>query len=347
MKIKILLLSLIILTGMQVFSQAGKGVYKFLDLPASSRIAALSGTNVSLRDNDINLAFNNPSLLTTETSGMISLNYANYLSDIQFGTAMYGHNIDDKNYLALGVQYVDLGKFDGRNELDQQTGTFYAKDMAVYLAYARPLKNNFTIGATLKPVFSAYESYNSFGLALDAGISYVDSLGLFSAGLVFKNMGRQLNSYRSAEEGMNIEPMPFDIQLGASRKFAHAPFRLSVTLHNLHRWDLSYSSPNNYQTSIEGITTEKKISFLNMAFRHANFGVEFVPSNNFYLALGYNHRRQEEMSMPDFKSFAGFSFGGGIKLYKFHVGFGMSQFQTGIYTYQLSVSTSLNQFKGI
>jgi hypothetical protein len=82
-----------------------------------------------------------------------------------------------------------------------------------------------------------------------------------------------------------------------------------------------------------------------MAFRHTILAVEFVPSKNFYLTLAYNDRRQQEMNMPGFKSMAGFSFGGGIKLYKFHVGFGMSQFQVGNYSYQFSINTSLNEFR--
>ena len=84
-----------------------------------------------------------------------------------------------------------------------------------------------------------------------------------------------------------------------------------------------------------------------MVFRHAVFGVEFVPSNNFYLALGYNHRRHQEMVVSGFKSMAGFSFGGGVKLYKFHVGFGMTQYQVGNYAYQFSISTALDEFKNL
>ena len=82
-----------------------------------------------------------------------------------------------------------------------------------------------------------------------------------------------------------------------------------------------------------------------MAFRHTIIAVEFVPSKKFYLTAAYNHRRQQEMSMPGFKSTAGFSFGGGIKISKFQVGFGMTQFQVGNYAYQFSISTSLNEFR--
>lgn len=332
-----------------VFAQAGNSVYSFLDLPVSSRLAALGGSNVSLRDNDLNFAFRNPAMLTDETHNTLGLNMANYLSDIQFGSVMYGHNFGKNNYFAIGMQYVDYGSFDGRDELNEYTGLFTAKDMALNIIYARPLTDKVTVGATLKPVYSVYEAYSSFGLAMDAGINFNDSSSLFSAGLVFRNMGTQFNGYYSNEDGQHFEPLPFDIELGVTKKLTHAPFRFSLTLHNLQQWNLDYLSLNQASSTLpttsDTDTDNEKIGFTDMAFRHSIIGVEFVPGKNFYLAASYNHRRHQELKMPGFKSTTGFSFGGGIKLYKFQVGFGMSQFQVGNYSYQFSITTSLNEFR--
>lgn len=327
------------------FSQAGNTIYSFLDLPVSSRIAALGGTNVSLRDNDINFAFRNPAMLTRETHNSLGVNMANYLADIQFGSAMYARNFSDKNYFALGVQYVDFGVFDGRDEINAETGTFTAKDMSLSIIYARPLTEKITAGVTLKPIFSVYEAYTSIGIAADAGINYNDSANYFSAGLVFRNMGRQIKGYYSNEDGQHLENLPFNIELGVTKKLSHAPFRFSLTLHNLQQWNLNYSSTNQTVTDFESTTDTDEISTVDMAFRHTIYGIEFIPGKSFYLAASYNHRRHQELKMSGFKSMTGFSFGGGIKLYKFQVGFGMSQFQVGNYAYQFSLSTSLNEFK--
>ena len=342
---KFLILLLSVTVSFLAYSQAGTGVYQFLELPVSSRLAALGSVNVSLHDNDINLAFQNPALLTSETNNVIGLNMANYLADIKFGTAVYGRNFGDKNFFALGIQYIDYGLFKQTTELNQITGEFTAKDMALYIMYARPLTSMITVGATIKPVYSVYETYTSFGLAADAGVSYNDSTNLFSAGLVLKNMGTQLKGYYSLEGVQHLEPLPFDIQLGVSKKFKYAPLRLSLTLDNLQHWDLSYESTNQPTDNITGTTTTKTIGFVDMAFRHTILAAEFVPSKNFYLTVAYNDRRQQEMAMSGFKSGAGFSFGGGIKLYKFHVGFGMTQFQVGNYAYQFSISTALKDFR--
>lgn len=328
-----------------VFSQAGRGVYQFLELPVSSRMAALGGANVSLNDNDINFGFQNPSLLTPETNNTISLNMANYLADIRFGSAVYGRTIGAKNYFAVGVQYIDYGVFDETNDIGAKLGEFTAKDVALSVMYSRPLTDKISVGATLKPVFSSFERYSSFGLAMDLGANYNNPQHLFSAGVVLRNIGSQIKGYYSDEDGQHLETMPFNIQMGLSKKFLHAPLRLSLTLNNLQKWDLTYQSKNMPSDPLSGATTFNKIGFVDMAFRHAIIAAEFVPSKNFYLAIAYNHRRQKEMGMNGFKNSAGFSYGGGVKISKFHVGFGMTKFQVGNYSYQFSISSSLNEFR--
>lgn len=321
------------------FPQAGSYVYSFLDLPVSSRIAALGSSNVSLRDNDLSFALRNPALLTADNHEVISLSMANYIADIKFGSAMYGFKLKEKNFMAVGVQYIDYGKFTETNDLNETLGEFSAKDMAMYIVYARPLTNRITVGGTFKPISSFYERYTSYGVALDAGVSYAVPEKFFSAGLVIRNIGTQIKGYYANEEGQHYEPLPFDIQIGLTKKLEHAPFRFSLTLHNLQKWNLNYVTSNLLEN------TNTTISKIDMAFRHSIWAVEFVPGKNFYLAASYNHRRHNELKMDGFKSSTGFSFGGGLKLYKFQAGFGMSTFQTGNVAYQFSISTSLNQFR--
>lgn len=353
---KLLIIIVLSLPSIGVFAQAGRGVYSFLDLPVSSRMAALGGSNVSIFDHDVNFVFQNPALLSQETDRVIGLNYANYLADINYGSAVYGMNFGEKNLLAFGVQYFDYGSFLERTEDDRNPsgGDDYtymsAQDIAIYASYARPLGKGFTVGATFKPIFSHFETYTSFGFALDVGASYVNPSKLFSAGLVFRNMGTQLKGYYSDEDGQHYEPLDFDIQLGISQKLKHAPIRFTFTLHNLNRWNLKYQSTNQKSTSLTGDDSSKKHDrsnpgFFDKAFRHAIIGVEFLPTKNIYVSVAYNHRRHQELTIEGVRSLAGFSFGAGIKVYKFHVGFAMTQFQTGLNTYLFSISTSLNEFR--
>ncbi len=336
-------------------AQAGGGVYAFLDLPTSSRTAALGGSNVSLYDHDVSFVFQNPALLSEHTDKVIGLNYANYLADINYGSAVYGLNFG-KNYLAFGVQYVDYGTFLEKTEDNMNPGGgeeetyFSAQDLAIYASYARPMGSGFTLGGTFKPIFSHFETYTSFGFAIDAGVGYVSPGGLFSAGLVFRNIGTQLKAYYSDEEGQHYEPLDFDVQLGLSQRLQHAPLRLTLTLHNLQRWNLSYQSTNQTTTTVitdTGSTTSSQESpgFFDMALRHAIIGVEILPTDNVYVAASYNHRRHREMSIDGVRSLSGFAFGAGVKVYKFHVGFAMMQYQKGLNTCLFTISTALDEFR--
>jgi hypothetical protein len=123
--------------------------------------------------------------------------------------------------------------------------------------------------------------------------------------------------------------------MGASWKLNHAPLRFSLTLHNLQRWNFPYLSDNQQN---------KEPNFFDKAFRHAIIGVEFLPSKNFYVAAAYNHRRAAELSSEGFKSMAGFSFGAGVKISGFQVGFGMANYLKGHSLYHFTLTTSLESF---
>jgi hypothetical protein len=78
-----------------LLAQTGGGsTYRFLDLTNSARAAALGGDVVSLRDDDINLVFHNPALLSPGMHGNLSLNYVNYFAGVNYGYASYAHAVE-------------------------------------------------------------------------------------------------------------------------------------------------------------------------------------------------------------------------------------------------------------
>ena len=310
---------------------AGSGVFNFLNLPASSRLNALGGETVSIADGDISMAFINPALLTQHTDKVLQLNYAYHLASSMFGSVMYGHNYMD-NYFAAGVHYLDYGQMQYADDMGNLLGTtFTAKDICVNLMYARQLGPMFRVGATIKPIISVYERYNSFALGADVGGHFQTTDSLFQLGLTLRNIGWQLKSFYEEDFGQHTEMLPLNLELGMSLRLAHAPLRFSLTAHNLQRWDIA---PN-----------EQDVKWYDMLFRHTIWAVDIVPkSEKFYLTVSYNHRRQAEMTIKDVRSLAGFSFGAGVKIYKFRVGFAMSQYTKGNFTYQASISTDINSF---
>lgn len=310
---------------------AGSSVFHFLNLPASSRLNALGGENVAIADDDISMAFINPALLTAHTDKVLQLNYAYYLAGTMFGSAMYGHNYQD-NYFAAGVHYLDYGQMSYADENGNLLGTtFTAKDICVNLMYARQLGPMFRVGATLKPIFSIYESYTSFAFGADVGGHFQTADSAFQMGLTLRNIGWQLKAFYEEDYGQHTEMLPLNLELGLSYRLAHAPLRFSLTMHNLQRWDIA--------------PLEMQVKWYDMLFRHTIWAVDIVPkSEKFYLTVSYNHRRQAEMNITNVRSMAGLGLGLGMKIYKFRLGFAMSQYTKSNFTYQVSLSTDINSF---
>ena len=310
---------------------SGSSVFHFLSLPASSRLNALGGENVAIADDDISMAFLNPALLTANTDKVLQLNYAYYLAGTMFGSAMYGHNYQD-NYFGAAIHYLDYGQMQYADEFGNLLGTtFTAKDICLNLMYARQLGPMFRVGATIKPIFSVYEAYTSFALGADVGGHFQTADSTFQMGLALRNIGWQLKSFYEDDFGQHTEMLPLNLELGLAYRLAHAPLRFSLTIHNLQRWDIAPASED--------------IKWYDMLFRHTIWAVDILPkSEKFYLTLSYNHRRQAEMNITDIKSLAGFALGAGVKIYKFRLGFALSQYTKSNFTYQVSLSTDINSF---
>ncbi|MEK0750800.1 hypothetical protein OSH65_25630, partial [Mycobacterium ulcerans] len=84
-----------------------------------------------------------------------------------------------------------------------------------------------------------YWQYRANGIAMDVGLSYKDTALGLQAGLVAKNMGVELKKYTPGNE----ESLPFDLQIGVSKRLRHLPLQLSATVHHLYQFDIRYADP--------------------------------------------------------------------------------------------------------
>jgi len=338
-------LLLLVLVSSNVSGQiGGSSTYAFLQLPNSARIASLGGELNAFADDDLNLTFSNPSLLNPEMSGNLIANYVNYFADINFGYVSYAHDLEKKGMFAAGMNYFNYGDFIEADETGLITGTFKAADYALNLLYSRRIDSSFTVGVNVKPIYSQYERYASFGLAADLGITYASNNRLFAAALVIRNLGTQIKGYTTK----NYELLPLDIQLGVSQKLEHAPFRFSLVAHHLQKIDLGYKKPDSKVNEFNAFGESEKKSELDeigdKIMRHFIMGVEFTPLKNFYLRMGYNYRRRQELKIDSRVAMVGFSWGFGIKISKFHVNYGRATYHLAGASNHFSISTSLTDF---
>ncbi len=297
-----------------VFSQTGgDNVYEFLNLTHSGLVSSLGGSNVSLKANNLNMAYYNPALLSPGMDKSIALNYTNYFAGINYGQALYSKTYQKTGNFAAGVTYLNYGSFTESDASGVITGTFKASEYAFSLIWSREIDSLLSVGIDFKPVLSSLEHYTSFGFAFDFGASWHNPSNLFSAGLVIKNAGYQVTTYA----GESHQKLPFEIQAGLSKALAHAPFRFSLTLRHLEKFDLTY----HYMDSTSASNPSSPEFFENL-MRHVIIGAEIIPHKNFYFSTGFNYQRRRELQIESKLSIVGFSWGFGIRTTMLDIEFG-------------------------
>ena len=309
----------------------GKYTYQFLNLMTSPRQAALGGKTVTIYDDDVNQVNFNPATINPEMDNHLAINYGSYYGEVTYGTASYAYTYDRHlQTFQVGVNYVNYGSFDGYDENGQSTASFSGSEMALSAGYAYNIPfTSVYLGANAKLISSSLESYNSLGGAVDVGAIFIDEKNDVNWAVVVRNIGTQFTSYSEVRE-----KLPLVIIAGVSQELEHVPLRWHLTLENLQQWNVAFSNPERAETSIDGTSTNEKVSFINNALRHVIFGVELFPKKSFNLRLGYNFRRAEELKLLEQRTFSGISLGFGLKFNKLKFNYSYSR-------YTLAANTSL------
>lgn len=296
-------------------AQDSRTGYNFLRLPVSAHAAALGGDNISIIEDDESMIFNNPALLSSVSDKTINLNYMNYMSGANTASASFNRIIKERASVAASAQFVDYGKMKETDENNIQTGEFSAKDISIAGYFSYMLTDRLAGGITAKFITSYIGDYNSIAMGVDLGLNYYDPEKEWSVSLVAKNLGGQMKAYDD-----QYDRMPIDIQLGASKRFAHMPFRISATLVDLNHLDYKF-------------------------INHLVAGVDIIISPTIWVGAGYNFRRANEMKITEADGEsshgAGLSFGAGINLERFKLNLAYGKYHVSSSSILINLAYSL------
>ncbi len=321
---------LLLLGSSSTYAQlGGEKTYQFLNLISSPRQAALGGKVLTNIDYDVTQPLYNPATINVNMDNQLALNYISYLGGIGYGTAAYAYTIDRRTQtIHIGATYVNYGSFEGYDENGMPTSDFSGNEAALSVGYAFKLgRTDFYLGGNAKLITSKLDTYNSFGTAIDAGVTYINEDIEFNAALVMRNLGVQISTYAGQQE-----PLPFEVALGLSQKLEFVPIRWHITIENLQKWPISAGNPSHATTDLEGNQTQEEIGFLGQLIRHTIIGAELFPDKGFNLRVGYNFRRGEELRIVDHRNFSGISAGIGLKLNKFRFSYTHARYTTAANT---------------
>lgn len=312
---KAIIVILTLIACQHIVAQESRSAYNFLRLPVSAHAAALGGDNITIIDDDQMLIFSNPALLASVSDKTISLSYMNYMAGTSMAGAAFNRVVKEKASWAASAQYIGYGTMKQTGTDGTQLGEFSAKDIAVAGYFSYMLSERIVGGITAKFVTSYIGNYSSIGMGVDLGLNYYDPDHDWSVSLVGKNLGGQLKAYDD-----EYDPMPIDIQLGVSKRFAHTPFRVSATLVDLNHWNYKFTN-------------------------HLVVGIDAALYESIWLGAGYNFRRANEMNIDDADGGgthgAGLSFGAGLNLQRFKLNIAYGKYHVSSTSLMLNVGYTL------
>ncbi len=287
-------------------------VFQVLTEPASPRAAALGNSFVSIKD-DPSTIFSNPAALSTQQKrdssapgSLISFGFSKLALDMNNGYVAYSQPtigfLGDSGWLGVGVVFRDYGTFDGADNVGTPTEQFSASDVAISVAYSDAIaKQPLRYGVAVKYISSTLVSgsYSASGIAADLGVYYENDPLLLSIGLSALNIGKELSSYSGV-----TEPLPFNLQLGISKKLERLPLTLHLAFRNL--------------------TRDREGRNLFYALNDFSLGGEFTVSKVIRLRFGYENQKRRDLKTPEGLGLGGFSFGLGLVFKKLHFDYSLS-----------------------
>lgn len=317
----------------------GNNSFEFLSFPLNARIAGQGGENISLRNEDVNLAFQNPASINEKMQGRATISYVPYLAKIN-GTFLAGAFPVRNNTFAVGLTFFNYGEMEETASNGDVIGSFSPTEYAVTAATSQK-QGNFSLGASLKLASSQISSYSAHAITTDIGGMFIHPEREWTIGLAVKNLGFAFKKYTDAP--MSV---PLDVQIGTTYKPEHMPLRFSLTAHHLHKLDIVYLDPSKKgKKDLEGNEIKEKKTLADQIGRHFVFGGEFIFSKNFNLLFGYNILRRRELRTEAGSGGAGFSLGFAVTVKKFDFTYSHAFYSVAGGTNHLTLSADLTGFR--
>lgn len=320
----------------------GSSVYNFLNVSNSPQLTGLGGINISHQTNDIGLAFNNPALLKASMHSQANFVFNSFYSDIKNVQLLAGFHAEKlQTTFAAGINYFNYGSIPETDMAGTRFGDFKAVDYVVQVSASRTYMERWQYGATIKFIQSNYGVYRSAGIAMDFGVLYADTARLLQVSFVARNMGAQLKAYA----GSSSDDLPFDLQMGVSKRLAGAPLQFSLTAHHLHQFDIAYrDTAFNNENGFDGNQGNKKFTF-DKVFRHIVLGVQLFITDKVEISAGYNHLRRKDLSVGNAgNGLNGFSLGTGLLFKKIQLRYARSYYQNNLAFNQFGLSLRLKDY---
>lgn len=244
-------------TAQEARAQVGGAAVVFLQIEPDSRFAGMGNAGVALADN-ANAIFWNPAGLGFQEGTELSLTHSNWLPEFNAGLfyeyLVVKHHVPGWGTFGAHVTYLFLGEHEGRDAQNNPTGEFRSYDLAVGASYATKLSSRFSIGTSLRLIYSNLAPNQTVGAQeTKAGVSAgFDLAGLykthpfnlgsigttFSAGFNLANMGPAIQYSDSPQK----DPIPTTLRFGYAFTFEFDEYNKLTVLNDYSKMLINVSS---------------------------------------------------------------------------------------------------------
>lgn len=192
----------------------GTTTASFLKIGIGARAAAMGDAFTALALDGTSLYWNPAGLSQIKTKD-ISAAYNSWLEEIKQGYLSFSFPTA-RGTMGLGINYVDMGKIEGRDEEGNPTGDFSASDTHIFFGYAKKLKKS-SWGISLGMLKDVIKDDSKNAFLANIGFLYPLS-ERFSLGAVAQNIASKLGS----------DSLPLTFKLGAAAKLENVVLALDM-----------------------------------------------------------------------------------------------------------------------
>jgi len=321
----------------------GSNVFTSLTQATSAKSYGTGYSLIGLKSDDLSYTIDNPALLSKENNRKILISNTIHPAGVNQGILTLA--LTTKQFtLAPIVKYSAFGEFVQRDENGLVTGEFSALDYLVGLSFSKEINPYMAVGASGNFLGSYIENYFAFGLSGSFGAYFSTKSKLLSGSILAKNIGVKFRDYTNSTD----EQIPANVQLGISYKLKHAPFRFSLLLNELNRWNNMYIDPN-LQPEIDALTGDSipidKPNFIEKIGHHVVLQVELLASKSFHIRGAFDYHKRSELMVDLRPGMAGFSLGFGLQLKKFEFNYGFTVYSKAASFHNFSLLTSFKNLE--
>ena len=320
----------------------GHNAFKSLAMSPSARVSALGLKLITVGDEDVLLAYENPAVANPKMHKQISFQHNFFPGGIKHGVFAGGYHAEKLGITFHGgLRFLNYGDIPQTDVFGVKNGNISAGEWAVQAGASRPLSDKWRMGMNLNFLNAHLDTYSASGLSADVGFFYEDTTSRISYAIVAKNIGTELSTFAGSPKAQ----LPVNISVGISRRLAHLPLRVSATFNHLEQWDITYKDPNvKDDIIIIGEAPKKDNRFgrdVDNFFRHVVFSGEFLLGKfeQVRLRVGYNHLIHQEFAVKNVRGLSGFTGGIGFKIKRFRIDYGYTNYHLGGKANHIAISS--------